>query len=233
MGRDALIGQGAHLALFAGALVSLAAASPAGARPWPSTAVSTDAASPWSVRGPLAASPRSACTSALGRDLLLAEEIADCLGVDLGEPNLSEFANGEIHCRYNESIRGADVFIIQSHTHLDDLTLNDSLMEQLIMVDAAKRASAKRISVVAAPTTATPARTARPRAASRSAPSSSPTCSGLRAPPAWSASTSTRARSRASSTARSTTSPPPRSCSTTAATTCPTTWSSSRPTPAG
>lgn len=78
----------------------------------------------------------------------LAAEIADCLGVELGEPNLSEFANGEIHCRYNESIRGADVFIIQSHTHLDELTLNDSLMEQLIMVDAAKRASAKRISVV-------------------------------------------------------------------------------------
>jgi ribose-phosphate pyrophosphokinase len=80
--------------------------------------------------------------------LPLAVEIADCLGVELGEPNLSEFANGEIHCRYNESIRGADVFIVQSHTHLDGLTLNDSLMEQLIMVDAAKRASAKRISVV-------------------------------------------------------------------------------------
>ena len=81
-------------------------------------------------------------------NLPLAEEIADNLGVELGEPNLSEFANGEIHCRYSESLRGADVFIIQSHTHLDGLTLNDSLMEQLIMVDAAKRASAKRISVV-------------------------------------------------------------------------------------
>jgi ribose-phosphate pyrophosphokinase len=81
-------------------------------------------------------------------NLALAEEIADCVGVELGEPNLSEFANGEIHCRYSESLRGADVFIIQSHTHLDGLTLNDSLMEQLIMVDAAKRASAKRISVV-------------------------------------------------------------------------------------
>ncbi len=81
-------------------------------------------------------------------NLPLAEEIAENLGVELGEPNLSEFANGEIHCRYSESLRGADVFIIQSHTHLDGLTLNDSLMEQLIMVDAAKRASAKRISVV-------------------------------------------------------------------------------------
>jgi len=78
----------------------------------------------------------------------LAEEIASCLGVELGEPNLSDFANGEMHARYGESIRGADVFIVQSHTDLDSFTLNDSIMEQLIMVDAAKRASAKRISVV-------------------------------------------------------------------------------------
>ncbi len=78
----------------------------------------------------------------------LSLEIADCLGVELGDPNLSDFANGEIHGRYGESIRGADVFIIQSHTDLDGFTLNDSVMEQLIMVDAAKRASAKRISVV-------------------------------------------------------------------------------------
>ena len=45
----------------------------------------------------------------------LAEEIAEHLGVELGEPNLAEFANGEIHCRFGESIRGADVFIIQTH----------------------------------------------------------------------------------------------------------------------
>jgi ribose-phosphate pyrophosphokinase len=80
--------------------------------------------------------------------LELAGEIADCLDIELGEPNLSDFANGEIHGRYNESIRGADVFIIQSHSDLDGMTLNDSVMEQLILVDAAKRASAKRISVV-------------------------------------------------------------------------------------
>jgi ribose-phosphate pyrophosphokinase len=78
----------------------------------------------------------------------LAEEIAQCLDIELGEPNLTDFANGEIHGRYGESIRGADVFIIQSHTDLDDFTLNDSVMEQLILIDAAKRASAKRISVV-------------------------------------------------------------------------------------
>jgi ribose-phosphate pyrophosphokinase len=81
-------------------------------------------------------------------NLALAEEIASCLGVALGDANLSEFANGEIHCRFGESIRGTDVFIVQSHAAADGRTVNDALMEQLIMVDAAKRASAKRITVV-------------------------------------------------------------------------------------
>jgi len=75
---------------------------------------------------------------------MLAEEIAGHLGVELGEANLREFANGEIHCRYDSSIRGSDVFIIQ--THCDPV--NGSLMEHLIMIDAAKRASAKRITAV-------------------------------------------------------------------------------------
>jgi ribose-phosphate pyrophosphokinase len=74
----------------------------------------------------------------------LAEQIAMHLGVELGEPNLREFANGEIHCRYDTSIRGTDVFIIQTHCG----PVNDSLMEQLIMIDAAKRASAKNITAV-------------------------------------------------------------------------------------
>ena len=74
----------------------------------------------------------------------LAQEIAECLGVELGEANLREFANGEIHCRYDISIRGCDVFIVQTHCG----PVNDSLMEQLIMIDAAKRASAKRITAV-------------------------------------------------------------------------------------
>lgn len=82
-------------------------------------------------------------------NLELAKEIADCLGVHLGEPNLAEFANGEIHCRFGESIRGTDVFIVQTHARIGDLSVNDALMEQLIMVDAARRASAKRITVVA------------------------------------------------------------------------------------
>ncbi len=75
---------------------------------------------------------------------VLAEEIAGHLGVRLGEANLREFANGEVHCRYDTSIRGCDVFIIQTHCG----PVNDSLMEQLIMIDGAKRASAKRITAV-------------------------------------------------------------------------------------
>lgn len=79
----------------------------------------------------------------------LAQEIADCLGVEQGEPNLAEFANGEIHCRFGESVRGTDVFIVQTHGRNGALSVNDAIMEQLIMVDAARRASAKRITVVA------------------------------------------------------------------------------------
>ena len=74
----------------------------------------------------------------------LAEEIADHLGVELTEAGLREFANGEIHCRYAASVRGADVFIIQTHAD----PVNNSIMEQLVMIDAAKRASAKRITAV-------------------------------------------------------------------------------------
>ncbi|MEI6454153.1 MAG: ribose-phosphate pyrophosphokinase, partial [Actinomycetes bacterium] len=74
----------------------------------------------------------------------LANKIAAGLGVSLGEANLREFANGEVHCRYDASIRGTDVFIIQTHCG----PVNDTLMEQLIMIDAAKRASAKRITAV-------------------------------------------------------------------------------------
>jgi ribose-phosphate pyrophosphokinase len=74
----------------------------------------------------------------------LAQEIAEHLGVQLGEANLREFSNGEIHCRYGSSVRGTDVFIVQTHCN----PVNDALMEQLIMIDAAKRASAKRITAV-------------------------------------------------------------------------------------
>ncbi len=74
----------------------------------------------------------------------LAQQIAKHLGVELGEPNLRGFPNGELHCRFSESVRGADVFIIQTHCG----PVNEQIMEQLVMIDAAKRASAKRITAV-------------------------------------------------------------------------------------
>ena len=78
----------------------------------------------------------------------LATEIADKLGVELGHPNLVEFSNGEIHAKLGENVRGADVFIIQTHGSTEELSVNDVIMEQLIMIDAARRASAKRITAV-------------------------------------------------------------------------------------
>jgi ribose-phosphate pyrophosphokinase len=78
----------------------------------------------------------------------LAVEIADHLGIQLGQANIVQFANGELKPRFAESVRGDDVFIIQSHYGIDDRSVNDSIMEQLIMIDAAYRASAKRITAV-------------------------------------------------------------------------------------
>jgi ribose-phosphate pyrophosphokinase len=75
----------------------------------------------------------------------LAIEIAAELGSELIPTDARTFANGEIYARFDESVRGADAFVIQSHTN----PINEWLMEQLIMVDALKRASAKRITVVA------------------------------------------------------------------------------------
>jgi ribose-phosphate pyrophosphokinase len=78
----------------------------------------------------------------------LAQEVAGHLDIELGHDNLVEFSNGEVRCRFGESIRGSDVFIIQSHYGVDERSINDSLMEHLIMIDAAYRASAKRITAV-------------------------------------------------------------------------------------
>ena len=75
----------------------------------------------------------------------LAREIAAMLNIQLGDVDLKTFANGETYCRYGESVRGADVFIVQSPSR--GLT-NDHLMELLIMIDAAKLASANRITAV-------------------------------------------------------------------------------------
>jgi len=74
----------------------------------------------------------------------LAEDIGRHLGVELGEVKLKTFANGENYCRYEKSIRGADVFIVQS----GNPPVNDHLVELLIMLQAAKLASAKRITAV-------------------------------------------------------------------------------------
>ena len=74
----------------------------------------------------------------------LAEEVADLLGTDLVPTSAYEFANSEIYVRYEESVRGCDAFVLQSHT----APINEWIMEHLIMVDALKRASAKRITVV-------------------------------------------------------------------------------------
>ncbi len=74
----------------------------------------------------------------------LSEQVARELGVELTSTEIRDFANGEIYVRYNESVRGSDAFVIQSHT----APINTWLMENLIMVDALKRASAKRITCV-------------------------------------------------------------------------------------
>src|ERR1700758_970871 len=75
----------------------------------------------------------------------LAAEVADCMGIEPAPAKLYDFANGEIMVRFEESVRGCDAFVLQSHT----APINQWIMEQLIMVDALKRASAKRITVVA------------------------------------------------------------------------------------
>jgi ribose-phosphate pyrophosphokinase len=74
----------------------------------------------------------------------LAADVATELGTEVVHTDARTFANGEIYARYDESVRGADVFVIQSMP----APLNEWIMEQLIMVDALKRASVKRITVV-------------------------------------------------------------------------------------
>jgi ribose-phosphate pyrophosphokinase len=74
----------------------------------------------------------------------LANEVARELGIDLCPVKLDNFANGEISCQITKSVRGSDVFIIQSHS----ANVNDAIMEQAIMIDAAKRASAASVTAV-------------------------------------------------------------------------------------
>jgi len=74
----------------------------------------------------------------------LAQSVASQLGIDLSPTLAYDFANGEIFIRFQESVRGTDAFVLQSHT----TPINKWIMEQLIMIDALKRASAKRITVI-------------------------------------------------------------------------------------
>ena len=74
-----------------------------------------------------------------------AHETAKYLGIDVLETTAYDFANGEMYVRYTEPVRGADAFVMQAHTE----PINKWIMEQLIMVDAMKRASARSITVVA------------------------------------------------------------------------------------
>jgi ribose-phosphate pyrophosphokinase len=78
----------------------------------------------------------------------LADEIAKHLGIPLTDAGMVDFANGEVRPRFADSVRGSDVFVIQSHGRVADRSVNDSLLEQWIMIDAAKRASAERITAV-------------------------------------------------------------------------------------
>ncbi|MBC7297435.1 MAG: ribose-phosphate diphosphokinase [Demequina sp.] len=75
----------------------------------------------------------------------LAEHVAEELGIEAVPTTAYTFANGELYVRFGESVRGADAFVLQSHA----APINEAIMEQLIMVDALKRASAQRITVIA------------------------------------------------------------------------------------
>lgn len=74
----------------------------------------------------------------------LAEEVATCLGMKLGEVELATFANSESYVRFNESVRGVDAFVIQSMSD----PVDHNVMQQFIMIDALRRASAKRVTAV-------------------------------------------------------------------------------------
>jgi ribose-phosphate pyrophosphokinase len=74
----------------------------------------------------------------------LAREVVDHLGMRLGSVDIHEFSNGELYVRFQENVRGSDVFLVQTHCS----PVNNNIVEQLIMIDAAKRASAKRIIAV-------------------------------------------------------------------------------------
>src|SRR5512135_2513023 len=77
-------------------------------------------------------------------NIALAKEIADHLGIPLGDAFVATFSDGEINVKINENVRGGDIFVVQPTSQ----PVNNHLMELLIMIDAFKRASAKRITAV-------------------------------------------------------------------------------------
>ena len=79
-----------------------------------------------------------------GANVPLAEEVVEVLGIPLGKLERSKFANGEIYVRPTDSVRGSDCFVLQSHSE----PINDNIMEQLITIDALRRASARSITAV-------------------------------------------------------------------------------------
>ena len=105
---------------------------------------STSATAPGVARAVGLAPSRRLSLFSGGSNPILAEKIAEHLGCELGRVKLKRFANGETYCRYEDSIRGADVFIVQTACN----PVDTMLMELLIMVDAARLASAKRITAV-------------------------------------------------------------------------------------
>src|SRR5699024_12478555 len=81
---------------------------------------------------------------ALNSNKPLAQKIADAVGVPLGKTSVDRFSDGEIRINIDESIRGCDIFIVQSTS----APVNDNLMELLIMIDALRRASAHTVNAV-------------------------------------------------------------------------------------
>jgi hypothetical protein len=89
---------------------------------------------------PVTVAPRSLLQAQIDRlayahTSFFTTEVAESLGVSLSEVQIAEFANGEIHCKFGESIRGADLFIFQSHASTADMSVNDALMEELNQVN--------------------------------------------------------------------------------------------------
>lgn len=77
------------------------------------------------------------------------DEVARSIGIDTGSVTRKQFPNGELYTRFEESVRGKEVFIIQPHIRTPDMSPNDAIMEQCLMIDAARSSSASEITAVA------------------------------------------------------------------------------------